>query len=504
MSILSLPVELLEKIVFKAGYSNYSTYTAIRLTCRVLCDIATPFVFEKLYINFSNIKSSRPEETAVLRELSSGRRLARFVRVVHFQTSITHHKPKLNRIWGAMSLFKKETTFHRTVSNLLLAAVPLMQSLEHFEWAMFERVAVDWTTLKDVVRCISTLPRLVSVSICTWKIDRDIPCGPFHHLTSLDVSGRGAIDYAPSIIANSLNLDELTISIFRYDHPSPSHFPVSSLFGAFPEGAHSSLRRISLSGNYFSLDPSTVPALIPHLHNLSSFQVPIGFEIPDEFWSALLAAMIYIQFMSCRHEGLGDSFLTYLQSCQGLVSINLRPDEPNADDERHSRFLLHNILPTHAMSLMYIYITPRHAGQWCFNSLMHHSLSFCTNLCHISICVDDEQMQVAGLNNVLVTLMNSLTLWPSLESLSIEAVVPIVFGEVKAYEPPRRDVCIRVHEIITTFQYRNPTRHMLKLRIYTDFAYRFRLRRGALPDERYSFYPEDLLYSGKRILRTRA
>lgn len=66
--------------------------------------------------------------------------------------------------------------------------------------------------------------------------------------------------------------------------------------------------------------------------------------------------------------------------------------------------------------------------------------------------------------------MNSLTLWPSLRSLSIEAVVPIVFGEVKAYEPPRRDVCTRVQEIVTTFQYRNPPPHMLKLRIYTCIA----------------------------------
>ncbi len=182
---------------------------------------------------------------------------------------------------------------------------------------------------------------------------------------------------------------------------------MSSLFGAFPEGVHSSLRTIRLSGNYFFLDPSTVPALIPHLRNQSSFDVPIGVEIPDGFWSALLAAMIYIQFVSCRHEGLGDSFLTYLQSYQGLLSITLQSEEPNADDERHLRFLLHNILPTHAMSLMYIDIKPRHAGQWCFNSLMHHSLSFCTNLCHIGICVDDEQMQVAGLNNVLVSYLSS-------------------------------------------------------------------------------------------------
>ncbi|KAK0432362.1 hypothetical protein EV421DRAFT_1849173 [Armillaria borealis] len=472
MSILALPAELLEKIVVEAGYGNYQ---AIRLTCRVLCDVATPFVFESLHINLRYIEYNRSQSIAFLKELSRGRQLARFVRVIHFHSFMMHNKPNLTRLWGAISLFKKEPTFYRTVCNLLLAAVPLMQSLERFHWAMYGRVSVDWATLRDVVYCISTLLRIRSVSISAGKIKQSIPCAPFHHLTSLHVRGRGTIDWVPSIIANSPNLFELRISAFRYDRPSPSHFPVLSLFGAFPEGVQSSLYIIRLSGNYFSLDPSTVPALIPHLRNLSDFDIPIGFEIPDEFWMSLLADMIYIPCVSCSDEGLGDSLLTYLGSYQGLQEITL------------------------------VIINPGYAGHWCLDAPMHHSLALCTNLEYIDVCVDEERAQVTGSDNVVVKLMKSLKWWPFLRTLKIEAVVNIEAGKyVHQYEPPRRDVCARVHKLVTACRYKDPSPQMLDLRIYTDLAYCLQLRHYLLPSEGYSFFSDHLSYSGERVLKTTA
>ncbi|PBK68107.1 hypothetical protein ARMSODRAFT_1085715 [Armillaria solidipes] len=486
MSILALPAELLEKIVIEAGYGNYQ---AIRLTCRVLCDVATPFVFENLHINLRYIESNRSKATAFLKELSRGRQLARFVRVIHFQSFMMHNKPNLTQLWGAISLFKKEPTFYRTVCNLLLAAVPLMQSLERFHWAMYGRVSVDWAMLRDVVYCISTLPRIRSVSISAGKIKQSIPCASFHHLTSLHVRGRGTIVWVPSIIANSPNLFELRISAFRYDHPSPSHFPVLSLFGAFPEGVQSSLYIIRLSGNYFSLNPSTVPALIPHLRNLSDFDVPIGFEIPDEFWMSLLADMIYIPCVSCSGEGLGDSLLTYLGSYQGLQEITLWPGEPNADDERRSLFLVHHILPINWISLTRVIINPGYAGHWCLDAPMHHSLALCTNLEYIDVCIDEERAQVTGSDNVVVKLMKSLKWWPFLRTLKIEAVVNIEAGKyVHQHEPPRRDVCARVHKLVTACRYKDPSPQMLDLRIYTDLAYCLQLRYSSLPSEGYSFF----------------
>ncbi|KAK0220780.1 hypothetical protein EDD85DRAFT_274742 [Armillaria nabsnona] len=212
------------------------------------------------------------------------------------------------------------------------------------------------------------------------------------------------------VIANSPNLFELRISAFRYDHPSPSHFPVLSLFSAFPEGVQSSLYIIRLSGNYFSLDSSTIPALIdiPHLRNLSDFNVPIGFEIPDEFWMCLLADMIYIPRVSCSDEGLGDSLLMYLGSYQGLQGITLRPGEPNADDERRSLFLVHHILPINSISLTRVNINPGYAGHWCLDASMLHSLALCINLEYIGVCVDEERAQVTVSDNVVVKLMKSL------------------------------------------------------------------------------------------------
>ncbi|KAK0439506.1 uncharacterized protein EV420DRAFT_1769426 [Desarmillaria tabescens] len=498
MSILALPPELLEKITFQVGCRGYQ---AMRSTCRVLCDVATPFVFENLHINFEYIESHRSEAKSFLKELSNGRRLARFVRSIHFQSTMMHRRPKIAQVWNAITLLGKQNTFYRTVGNLLLAAVPLMQSLEYFWWGIYDQqVVVDRVAMKDIIHRLSALPRLEFVAITSWKIKQEIPCAPFHHLTSLLVSGRGTLDYVPPIIANSPKLLELDVTTFRYDHPSPPHFPVVSLFSAFPEGEHSSLLIMRLSGNYFNLDPSTVPVLIPHLRKLVQFHVPIGFEIPDEFWSGLLAARVYFPRVSCSSEGLGDSFLTYLGSYHGLKELKLWPFEPNAqDDERHSRFLLHHIIPTHAISLTDVTINPRYAGPWCFDASMCHSLSFCMNLEHLAICVDEERAPVTGPGNVVVTLMKSLKHWPFLKCLTIETVVSVEAGiYVRPNQSPQREVCARVQDIVT-MQYRNPTLQMLALRINTDFVYGFKLRRSELPGESYSFYSDHLSYWGERL-----
>lgn len=96
------------------------------------------------------------------------------------------------------------------------------------------------------------------------------------------------IGHLPSL--RTPNLFELGISAFRYDHPSPSHFLVLFLFSAFPEGVQSSLYTIRLSGNYFSLDPSIVPALILTCATYPTSMFRLGLKYPMSSGSPCLLA----------------------------------------------------------------------------------------------------------------------------------------------------------------------------------------------------------------------
>ncbi|KAG7441887.1 uncharacterized protein BT62DRAFT_468654 [Guyanagaster necrorhizus] len=124
MSLLALPTELLEKIVITTDPCT-SSRQAIRLTCRTLCDVATPFVFEHFYIDFAKIETHKSHTIRFLKELSQGRRLARFIRSLYFLTSSGTYKPKFSGIWGAK-------TFSQRVGRLILAAVLQMQGLQEF------------------------------------------------------------------------------------------------------------------------------------------------------------------------------------------------------------------------------------------------------------------------------------------------------------------------------------------------------------------------------------
>ncbi|KAK0200126.1 hypothetical protein DFS33DRAFT_1359108 [Desarmillaria ectypa] len=406
MSLLVLPAELLERIVMsmdpRAGSSR-----AIRLTCRTLCDVATPFVFERFYINLTKMERDKSHTIRFLNELSRGRRLGRFIRSLYFCTSSASYKSNFGRLQDALSFFKNTETFFARVGKLILAAVTEMQALQEFHWKTLGRVAMHSNIIGQIIHSLSNHPHLHFVSISACGIKRDIPCAPFHSLTHLTIKENGSLDYAPAIIANSPNLLRLKVIIDRLDCPSPPHFPVLSLFGAFPEGTHSSVRQLILSGSYFSLEPSTVPALIPHLWNLSRFLVPLGFDIPDEFWNALLDAKVFLHYVSSCHLRLRDSFLNYLGSHRRLKVVRLQLGRINAQDvrdEHRARFFFRHVIPINSWSLTSVLIQPEYAGCWCFDVSMLGALSLCANLTCIGICVDRQRARVKHGDNVIVTL----------------------------------------------------------------------------------------------------
>ncbi len=261
--------------------------------------------------------------------------------------------------------------------------------------------------MDQIIHSLSNCPHLHCVWVSVDGINNDIPCAPFHGLTHLKINDHGSLDYVPAIVANSPNLFSLEVAISRYDSPSPSQFPVLSLFGVFAEGTHSSVQEVDLAGDYLSLEPSTVPALIQHFRNLSIFLVPVGFDAPDEFWDALLDANVHLRNVrSCSNSGLAASFLEYLGGYQGLEEFHFRPpiDTQDAQEIFHSEFFRSHIIPVHSSSLTIVAVVPGSAGSWCFGGPMLKALLLCPNLVYISISVDGQSVQEKLSENVIVSL----------------------------------------------------------------------------------------------------
>ncbi|KAG7441740.1 uncharacterized protein BT62DRAFT_472374 [Guyanagaster necrorhizus] len=290
--------------------------------------------------------------------------------------------------------------------------------------------------MDQIIHSLSNHPHLRFVKISAFGIQQDIPCAPFRGLTHLTINGHGSLDYIPAIIANSPSLFRLEVVIYRYDRHSPSHFPVLSLFCSFLEGTHSSVQKVILSGDYLSLEPSTVPALIPHFRKLSNYRLPVGFDVPDEFWNALLDAMVFLHCVSSIPGlQLRDSFLNYPGAYRGLKEVHLRLGRINAQgvqDEGRARFFLRRIIPMHSWSLINILVQTEYAGCWRFDIPMLETLLLCTNLAYVGISVDRDRARVKYNDNVITKLLNNLPQWPFLEALNIGAAVP---RSVRPFQP---------------------------------------------------------------------
>ncbi|KAG7447009.1 uncharacterized protein BT62DRAFT_1075739 [Guyanagaster necrorhizus] len=491
MSLLNFPDEILEKIVINTDLRTGSRQ-AIRLTCKNLCDVATPLIFEQFYINFTQMARDSSHTIRFLRELSKGRRLAKFIRALYFRMLPTDSKSNSKSLRNMLaSLWKNGDTFYGTIGSLILAAVSQMDALERIHWMTMGKAVLRPKIVDQIIHSLSNRPHIRFVSISSLGIDRDIPCAPFHGLIYLTIDG-GSLNYAPAIIANSPNLFRLKIIMDLFS--SALFMPVLSLFGAFPEGTYSSVQQLILSGPRFSLEPTTVPALVPHLRNLSEFHMPSDFDIPHEFWIELHDAGVFLhRSIWKRCIQLDNSFLNYFGACRDLKEVHLRLGRRNAfeeQDEQRAQFFLYNIIAMNSGSLTVLLLQPEYAGYWCLDVPMLEVLSLCANLAYIGICVDEKRAKMNHDDNVVTMLLNILRRWNFLETLDLGAAIPIHTMTHPADPIEQRSVeeaSVEITRCVTNYNCRHPTAQMLKLRVHTDSVYGLQLRQHELESQIYSF-----------------
>ncbi|SJL15870.1 uncharacterized protein ARMOST_19378 [Armillaria ostoyae] len=376
MPVFLLPPVLLAKIVFEAPLSDQKR---LRSTCKLFCTIATPFVFKTIVIDFKRIRFTPLKAINYLKQIAEGAQLARYARSVVFKSTSTRRKP-LNRLWTSIKNTRESKMHGKSIEELLLAAIPLMQSLRHVIWDKFDPGTLDPEAIREIILRLSSLPLLFTGA---------------------------TIDDVSSVIANSPHLVNLSIDHgFHLDSNfNLSVLHVISLFNKFPRGQFSNVQALDLSGLCVDLPPSSIPSLIPHLRHLTDLSI-WGFVLPAVFWDYLCDANIHLECLSLNPCEVGPALTHYLSSFTGLRQLYIslqKPSDHSEYVEMHPSWFL-RVIQIHALHLTGVHILPSVPGSWCLSELIIGHLLLCINLRSISVRVDNDSARVKGSKNVAVSV----------------------------------------------------------------------------------------------------
>ncbi|KAK0443376.1 uncharacterized protein EV420DRAFT_1576576 [Desarmillaria tabescens] len=303
--LLSLPTELLERIIYESCNTGRR---ALRCTCMLLCRFATPFVFETLVIDTETMSlSNSRDRLRFFRALASGKTFTRYVRYLHL---ISLELPEGRCTLVSLDRRRRERN-SKKLEELLVAAIPLMTSLRGVQYDGVERRLRENGVLWDQIR---SLP---SISMFSW-IGYPVPITNFPHLTQLSIRGHLFSRSVAILISNSPHLSSLSVLSTNFPGYNPS---VLAFFRQYPPGKYSSITNLSLCGN-LAVFQSDVPLLIPHLCQLQSLELSINF-VASEFWASLQAERIFVRRLSLSLLRDDPMLFDYLCSYSGLDSLFL-------------------------------------------------------------------------------------------------------------------------------------------------------------------------------------
>ncbi|SJL14999.1 uncharacterized protein ARMOST_18479 [Armillaria ostoyae] len=307
--LLSLPVELLERILYECFDTGCK---AIRSTCVLLCRLATPIVFETLVVDVDIFPAKFLDR---LKAIVLGKGFAQYVRHLRLFT-LKLPKGNPNGQFDRILFDKRRARKARRLEKRLVTAVSFMTSLQTVKYLGYDETFLEHVALWDQ---ISYLPYMSMLSVCLYGQSTSINSS-FPYLTKLSITGFSYLQSASVLISNSPNLSSLGI----YDNgPSSTSSPsTSSIFSQYPKGTFSSIVDLSLCGN-LSVYRSDVPILIPHLSQLRSLELSVGF-VASEFWTSLKAERISVRRLSLSLSKYEPALFDYLCSYSGLHSLFLR------------------------------------------------------------------------------------------------------------------------------------------------------------------------------------
>ncbi|KAK0439511.1 uncharacterized protein EV420DRAFT_1170963 [Desarmillaria tabescens] len=477
--LLSVPNEILSKITFEA---DNRTRRRLRRTCKLLNNVATPLVFESVYIDLS---WKRPSGSVLLflKSLTSGPKLAQHI------IRLSLYLPKRfrpTRSWfTSEAKIKKEEHRRDSFDQLFIEAIPSMVSLKSLTWRSSGDEGPSYAQL--MFEHFGDLPLLSNLKISshgTW----DIPWSPFRHIRDLKYWGRGANELI-TFLGYNLHLESIDASVWRpLDLSFEDGLPISSLFRSLPPGTYSTVKTLRIGGVTFNqLYAHEIPDLIPHLRCLENLRVYI--PIPNEFWDRLREDDIHLTSLSYCESNIDSALLSYLMSYTGLHELSLGIWDRPTPNSLHNADLLPNVIALSSWCLTKVHIEPDHSGAWCLDHRMLDALVICRGLKSLHVCADKVTTKVEVNNDrVLGALM---VLWPNLWDLNINAVSPS-FGFDAV-----RTAASQIHGRILAFRFAPLPPERARLHVSSDFA-TYSVKIHDQKNNTHSFKVRYLNYYGKK------
>ncbi|KAK0468616.1 hypothetical protein IW261DRAFT_1055170 [Armillaria novae-zelandiae] len=387
--LLAVPTEIVNKITIEA---DGQTRGRLRRTCKLLNSIATPLVFESVYIDLAWRRRSR---AVFLNSLTSGPKLAQYI------IRLSLYLPKrfrrhLSR-FSTKSRTKKREEILDSFDGMLLAAIPLMSDLRTFSWKSIEDSGRKYTQL--IIEKISCLPLLSTLNISTGFSSWDVSWAHFSHIRNITYFGCGGAELA-TFLCHNRNIRSIDASVWRPQGLLEEGKSISLLFSSLPPGTHSRVKKLTLDGNaYNQLYRHEIPTLIPHLRHLESLDIHI--LPPNEFWDGLREDEIYLASLSYCERTLERPLLSYLVSYTGLRKLSLWVSDRSTPDDVHVAGLLTSVITINSWSLTKFHVDTFDNVAWCLNHPMLDALSSCHCLKSLRVCVDKSVNRLDADRNVV-------------------------------------------------------------------------------------------------------
>ncbi|KAK0482001.1 hypothetical protein EDD18DRAFT_770651 [Armillaria luteobubalina] len=452
--LLSVPTEILNRITSEA---DDRTRGRLRRTCRFLNSIATPLLFQSVYINLAwRRRSSSP----FLNSLISGPKLAQYI--IHLSLYLPNRVRRHSSRFSTKSRAKKKEDRLDSLDAWLLVAIPLMVALRRFSWRSSMDSGRKYTKL--IFEKIGCLPLLSTLNISTGFSSWDVSWAHFSHIRNISYFGRGGAELA-TFLGHNPEIESMDASVWRprglFLEEGES---ISLLFSTLPPGTHSVVKKLKIIGNaYNQLYPHEIPTLIPHLRHLESLDIHI--LPPNGFWDGLREDEIYLASLSYCESTIERPLLSYLVSYTGLCELSLGILDRSTPEDVQVAGLLPSVITINAWCLTKVHIDPCYSGAWCLNHPMLDALSCCNCLETLRVCVDKSGIRVDPNRNVVDRILETLVAsWPNLWDLQIHAV-SLSYG----FEA-LRTTASEVHKRILAFRFAQLPRGRLTLHVSSDFA----------------------------------
>ncbi|KAF5369045.1 hypothetical protein D9758_003097 [Tetrapyrgos nigripes] len=399
--LLDLPMEILQEIVFdlETGFHR----KPLRSTCRALGSVVEPVLFSNIVIKTHDSYLART--ILFCKTLSDpGDGKDRNSLGTHVKTLTVHDWTSST----AVVMIGRDNVSQGLLNawrEAFICAVSSLVNLDSFHWIILQHNTREWM-YTQVPEILSKLPRLSQFTRVYAKGCPLVPLNHLRHLSTLAVDARHIPHEAfdakilePLSIALKNNRD---LQILRVTPPVSRDSKAHSFLDLFrgslnAEGPSLKLKTLVVE----DLDMQVPVAIAPHLQHLTNLEIRLSWHAINigNFWDVLRTAKVSLESLVVDCD-IDHTLIDYLSQCHSRPNIlqlkgttgKLTDAE---SDELADRFFA-TVLPKFAGALRQLTIRPYFEGRWCIGPHNLNTISRCTNVETLSVCLNGEVISSLG------------------------------------------------------------------------------------------------------------